>query len=242
VPRSRTLRVAAVIPAFDEESRIARVVSRVPRSTVERVIVVDDGSTDGTAARAEDAGAEVVRLGRTVGVGAALREGFRRAVRANAEVVVVLAGNDKDAPEEIPRLLEMIRNGFDVVQGSRYLPGGRGGNMPFYRRVATRLHARLFSLVAGRRFTDTTNGFRAIRRVVLDDHRMGLDAKWLDEYELEPFLLLRAVRLGYRVGEAPVTKIYPRDGAPYTKMAPITGWWSILRPLVRAALRSPRSN
>jgi len=232
------MKIAAVIPAFDEETRIGRVVSRVPRPYVERVIVVDDGSSDATAERAEQAGAEVVRLGRTAGVGAALREGFRLAVEAKSDVVVVLAGNDKDSPEEIPRLIEKIEDGFDVVQGSRYLPGGRGGNMPIYRRIATRLHARLFSLVAGKRLTDTTNGFRAIRRMVLEDSRIGLDASWLDEYELEPYLLLRAIRLGYRVGEAPVTKIYPRDGAPYTKMAPVTGWWSILRPIVRAGFRN----
>ncbi len=88
--------------------------------------------------------------------------------------------------------------------------------------------------------TDTTNGFRAIRMAVLDDRRLNLDQAWLDQYELEPYLLLRAILLGHCVVEVPVTKIYPPRALGYTKMAPITGWWSIVRPLVLLGLRLKR--
>ena len=86
-------------------------------------------------------------------------------------MLVVLAGNDKDRPPEIERLLAPIADdGYDFVQGSRYLQGGDFGNMPFYRQLATRyVHPLLFSLIVGRRFTDTTNGFRAIRLSALRD-------------------------------------------------------------------------
>ena len=108
--------------------------------------------------------------------------------------------------------------------------------MPAYRKVATRVHPWLFSLVAGRRVSESTNGFRALRCSVLDDPQLDLDQAWLDEYELEPYLYLRVIRLGYRTEEVPVTKIYPPRKLGQTKMKPITGWWSMLRPLVYLGL------
>jgi dolichol-phosphate mannosyltransferase len=71
---------------------------------------------------------------------------------------------------------------------------------------------------------------------VLTDPRLDLSPAWLDAYELEPYLYLRAIRLGYRTAEVPVTKIYPPKALGQTKMPPITGWWSILRPLVYVGL------
>jgi hypothetical protein len=109
--------------------------------------------------------------------------------------------------------------------------------MPRYRRVATRLHPLLFSLVSGHWVTESTNGFRAIRTSVLADPRIDLSQSWLDHYELEPYLYLRAIQLGYRTTEVPVTKVYPPKKLGQTKMKPISGWWSILRPLVYLGLR-----
>ncbi|HKZ24536.1 MAG TPA: glycosyltransferase family 2 protein, partial [Acidimicrobiia bacterium] len=129
----------------------------------------------------------------------------------------------------------------DLVQGSRWLSGNRDfGPMPAYRKVATRLHPRLFSAVAGQRFTDSTNGFRAVSAKVLADPGLDLDQDWLDQYELEPYLLYKAVKLGYRVTEVPVTKVYPAKTLGQTKMKPIIGWWSMLRPIVLLGLRLKR--
>ncbi len=232
------LKVIGIAPVLDEEAKIGRVVSRVPRDVVDEMLVVDDGSTDRSREVAEAAGATVLALGRTVGVGAALRAGFGYALERDYDVVVVMAGNDKDSPEEIPRLLAPVAAGeAQLVQGSRYLePSGDFGDMPRYRRVATRIHPVLFSIVARRRMTDTTNGFRAIHRDVLADPRLDLDQRWLDEYELEVYLLYRAIALGYGVVEVPVTKRYPPKALGQTKMKPVTGWWSILRPLVLLGL------
>ena len=126
-----------------------------------------------------------------------------------------------------------MEDGYDLVQGSRYFPGGNHGNMPFYRVIATRyIHPLLFSLITGRRFTDTTNGFRAVRLSMFQDPRINLNQDWLDKYELEPYVFFKAVRLGYKVKEVPVTKIYPPKKEGYTKMKAFSGWWSILRPLI----------
>lgn len=228
----RNLRVALVVPVLDEEKKIGEVVRRVPRDVVDHLLVVDDGSTDGSRDVARAGGADVLELGRTVGVGAALRAGFAHVRSHGCDVIVVCAGNNKDAPEEIPRLLDAIIAGADFVQGSRYLAGGGTGGMPLYRKIATRIHPMLFSFLTGRQVTESTNGFRAFRATLLNDPRIRLDQAWLDEYELEVYLYFRTVRLGYVTREVPVTKIYPPRALGYTKMAPVTGWWSMLRPLV----------
>jgi dolichol-phosphate mannosyltransferase len=219
--------------AHNEASKIGRVIDRFPPGMVDRIVVVNDASTDDTASVAAQKGAVVLAHERRSGAGAAIRTAIKYAIAEGFDVLVVLAGNDKDRPPEIERLVAPIADsGYDFVQGSRYLKGGDFGNMPFYRQLATRyVHPLLFSLFVGRRFTDTTNGFRAIRLSALRDPRIDLDQAWLDQYELEPYLFFKMTRLGYGVAEVPVTKIYPPHELGYTKMKPVTGWWSILRPL-----------
>ena len=232
----RGLRIALVVPVLDEEKKIGEVVRRAPRDVVDEVLVVDDGSCDSSREVARAGGAQVLELGRTIGVGAALRAGFEWARARGFDVIVVCAGNNKDAPEEIPRLLDPIAGGADFVQGSRYLAGGRSGGMPLYRRLATRLHPLLFSLAVRRRVSESTNGFRAFRTRLLEDPRIRLDQRWLDAYELEIYLYYQAIRLGYDVREVPVTKIYPPRSLGYTKMPAVTGWWSMMKPVVLLGL------
>ena len=232
----RSLSVIAIAPALDEEQKIGTVVGRVPRDVVDEVLVVDDGSTDRSADVARDAGATVVSLGATLGVGAALRTGYAYAVEHGHDVAVVMAGNNKDAPEEIPLLLDPIADGrADFVQGSRFLKRDASfGEMPAYRRLATRIHPLLFSIAARKRVTESTNGFRAIHTRVLMDPKLDLSQSRLDGYELEPYLYLRVIRLGYRTAEVAVSKVYPPKQLGQTKMKPFTDWWAILRPIAWA--------
>ena len=234
----RGLSVITIAPVFNESAKIGEVVRRIPREIVDKILVVDDGSTDDSTEVARSSGAQVISMGATLGVGAALQTGYRYAIEQDYDVAVTVAGNNKDAPEEIPLLLEPIaENRADFVQGSRFLKRGADlGAMPAYRQIATRLHPVLFSLVARRWVTESTNGFRAVRTRVLADARLNLSQAWLRQYELEPYLYLRIVQLGYRTAEVPVTKIYPPKYFGQTKMKPIAGWWSILRPLVYVGL------
>jgi dolichol-phosphate mannosyltransferase len=226
------MRVLAVIPAYNERGKIGNVVRKAAREVVDEVLVINDGSTDTTPDEARAAGATVISNPRPTGAGSSIRQGIMYAREHGYDVVTVMAGNDKDRPDEIPRLLEpIVRDGCHFVQGSRWLRGGRAGNTPLYRRLATKLHPALFSLAAGQRLTDTTNGFRAFRTSLFDDRRIRIEQRWLDKYELEPYILFKAVRLGYKVREVPATKVYPPKALGYTKMRPITGWWSILRPV-----------
>ena len=234
----RGMRVIAMAPVLNEEKKIGEVVRRTPRDIVDEMLVIDDGCTDRSPEVARELGANVLPMGSVVGVGAALRAGYQYAVKNGYDVAVVMAGNNKDSPEEIPLLLDPIADGqADFVQGSRFLKADANfGPMPFYRKIATRMHPILFSLVARRWVTESTNGFRAVHRRVLEDARIDLDQEWLDEYELEPYLYLKTIRTGHKTAEVPVTKVYPPKNLGQTKMKPIVGWWSILKPLVLVGL------
>ena len=225
-------RVAAVVPAFNESGKIGEVVRKVPRRLASTVIVVDDASSDDTAEEARRAGAErVIVHPENRGVGAGIRSGLMAAKAAGFWFAAVLSGDDQHEPEELERVLPpLFEDRADLVQGSRWLPGGATPGIPPDRRWLTRLYPWLFRLASGYPSTDGTNGFRAFRLALLDDPRIRLDQAWLDRYELEPYLLYQAVRCGYRVREVPVTVRYHARGT--TKMRRFRDGWRILRPLV----------
>ena len=230
-------RILVATFAYNEGEKIRRTLARHPAQRPYDLLVLDDGSTD-SALDDVDRRVIVRRNATNQGIGASMKSVFEFALEHRYDILVIQAGNDKDDPLEIPALLEPILQGSaDLVQGSRFLHGGRHGNMPRYRVLATGLiHPLIFSIAAGKRVTESTNGFRAYRTALLRDSRINWRQDWLDRYELEPYVLLKAIRLGYRHCEVPVTKIYPIGKISYTKMRPITDWWGILRPVVYVAL------
>ena len=230
-------RIAIILPAWNEAGKIGHAVGRMPRDLVDHVLVVDDGSADRTAAEAEAAGATVLRHERNRGVGAAIRTGIEWSAAHRIELTGIMAGDDQDDPSELIRLASaIVDEGVDFVQGSRYLAGGRRLNQPRARTVMTQSYSLLFSLCVFRRITDATNGFKLFRTAVTT--QMRLQQPWLDRYELEPYLLYQAIRLGLRVKEVPVTKFYPPNPAVgYTKMRVVRDWWHICRPMLLLSLK-----
>jgi dolichol-phosphate mannosyltransferase len=230
-------RILAATFAYNEGEKIRRTLSRHPPSRPYDLLVMDDGSTDGSLTTV---GPNVIVLRNEInrGIGASMKAVFEFVLERGYDILVIQAGNDKDEPLEIPALLAPILAGdADFVQGSRFLAGGAFGNMPHHRVVATRaIHPWLCSLAARKRLTESTNGFRAFRTALLRDRRINWRQSWLDRYELEPYLLIKAIRLGYRHLEVPVTKLYPDHQIGYTKMRPLIDWWSILRPIVYLGL------
>lgn len=227
------------ICSYNEGDKIRRVIERFNNYNLYDVLIIDDASSDGSIDRLPlNPYVAVIRNKENKGAGYGTRQIIEYAKNKSYEVIIFAAGNDKDDPQDVVKLLTAIyEGGNDFVQGSRYLSGGEFGNMPFYRRVATRImHPRLFSLISGMKITDSTNGFRATRMNIYSDSRIDLSQEWLDRYELEPYLFYKVIKLGYKVTEVPVRKIYPPHKEGYTKMRPFIGWWSILRPLVFLAL------
>jgi dolichol-phosphate mannosyltransferase len=228
-------RIAAVLPLFNEGPAAADLVRRMP-ALVERTFVVDDGSTDDGPALAAAAGATVITLERNRGVGAAIRAGLDAARAAGCDIGVVMAASGKDRPEELPNLVAALDGGADYVQGSRFMTGGESVNLPFMRGLLIRGFTLMFRLLTGFAGTDVTNGYRAYRLALLDDPRVRVHQQWLDRYELEYYIHWKAITLGYRVVEVPVSKTYPARRKNYSKIRPVVDWWHMIRPALLLAL------
>ncbi|MBA3051717.1 glycosyltransferase family 2 protein [bacterium] len=229
-------KIIVILPAYNEQGKISNVVRKVKTQIaagiVDECLVVNDGSTDATAAEAEKEGATLISK-ENAGVGSAIRSGLGYASDKNYDIAVIMAGDDQDDPSEIRGVVSPIAEGNrDFVQGSRRIDGGRVVNMPLFRSVTTKIYSYIFKFTTGFPCTDGTNGFRAIKLSVLKNKKINLAQKWLDTYELEPYLFYKVVALGYNVSEAPVTKRYHKGIVGYTKMVPVKDWWNILKPLV----------
>ncbi|MFA5935743.1 MAG: glycosyltransferase family 2 protein [Patescibacteria group bacterium] len=157
------MKIVAVLPAFREETRIGDAIRGV-LPLVDAIVVVDDGSGDGTAERAEEAGAVVLRHRLNRGQGAALRTGTEAALRLGADIVLHVDADGQHDPASIPVVLEPLRSGTaDVVFGSRFL-GQEATNMPTSRRIllAAARTFNAFAVGVPRRVTDPQSGFRAL--------------------------------------------------------------------------------
>jgi dolichol-phosphate mannosyltransferase len=204
------------------------------------IIVADGGSTDGSLAldTLDEFKLHALIVKRGPGkLSAQMRMAMAYALDAGYEGIVVIDGNGKDGWRAIPRFIELLSEGYDHIQGSRYIPGGVGINTPLSRSVGVRLlHAPVISLAAGARYTDTTNGFRAYSRKFLLDARVQPLRDIFVGYELHYYLAIRAARLGFRIVETPVTRSYPATGKTPTKISPIRGNMKVLKTLASAAL------
>jgi len=231
--RYRSLSIVVVMASWNEAGKAGPGVAAVPRDLVDTVCVVDNGSADGTAEEARAAGAVVISHPRNLGAGGGYRTGYFYGRRKGFDLIVELAGDNQDDPADIRQAVDLlIDGGFDYVHGSRWMQGGSRVNMTASRSFLTRLYSFLFRVLYGFPATDATNGFRVFRAGLLDDNRIDLWQEWLIQYELEPYLLIKTVQSGYRVGEAPVRKIYHDEMRKNTKMVPFKSWYSILRPLL----------
>ena len=194
------MRCLAVIPAFREERHIADVVRRT-LAVLPDVLVVDDGSPDGTAAAAEAAGARVVRHPVNQGKGVALQTGFARARADGFDAVITLDADGQHDPAEIPGFLRAAaETGADVVVGSRMQDVK---DMPWIRRLTNWFMSWLLSREMGQWVPDTQCGYRMFRCAVLDGIEVG-SARFAAESEI---LLMLAAR-GCRIASAPIRTIY----------------------------------
>jgi glycosyltransferase involved in cell wall biosynthesis len=206
-----TTNIVVVVPAFDEEACVADVVKGV-RAQGYDCIVVDDASSDRTAALAEEAGAIVIRLPINLGVGGALRAGFRYAIDSGAGTVVQVDGDGQHPIDQISALLQRLdEGGFDMVVGSRFAPGGATAPHSQVRRSAIRLLSTTLRRRAGLNISDPTSGFRAIREPLLRAFASDFPHHYLgDTFEA----LLVAGRRGYKIGEIPVAMQARQGGQP----------------------------
>jgi glycosyltransferase involved in cell wall biosynthesis len=237
-----------LVCAYNEGEKLARQMEAFPPpgERCHDTVLVDDGSTDGSTASEALVGwgmRAVLRFPSNRGLSCAIRAGLTWALAQDAyRGVILMNGNNKDDPEALPAFVELLKDGVDYVQGSRFLPGGAGIHTPAFRHWSIRLvHAPLFSLAAGKWMTDTTNGYRAFSRNFLMDPRVRFDREEFRHYEVEQYLAWRAIRLGFRCCEIPVIRRYPAPGkrpvGGISKIRPLVGHWQMLKPLLGLLFR-----
>lgn len=229
-----------IIPVYNDKGNIVKVLAKFRDKIVDEICIVADCSTKddldeiGKAAKKIGTSVHVIRNRERKGVGYAIREGIEYALGNGYDIVVVMAGNNKDDPREIPRLLTpILKEDYDYVQGSRFLPGGKRVKNPFLRGVFSRLFPFFWTLLTNVRCTDVTNGFRAYKLKIFLDERIDIWQGWLDSYELEYYIHYKVLTLGYKTKEVPVSKVYPyRHKGGYSNISPFRDWWKIVGPLL----------
>ena len=231
-----------LIPIINEGDRIIKELKRAYDADIADhadIVICDGGSTDGctdekmlkklqvnTLLVKQDAGKQ----------GAQLRMGIWWALERGYQGIITIDGNNKDSIENVTDFIRKLEAGYDLIQGSRFVKGGRAVNTPLVRLISVQLiHAPIISLTAHQRFTDTTNAYRAYSRRYLEDERVRPLRDVFMTYELLAYLSVRATQLGYKACEIPVTRSYPKKGKTPTKISFFKGNSELMKILVKNA-------
>lgn len=232
-----------LIPIINEGERIIKELKRAYKYRIFNdvdIVICDGGSTDGSTdvEKLKKLHVNTLLIKRDVGKqGAQLRMGIWWALQRGYQGIITIDGNNKDSIEDVPRFIEKMEEGYDFVQGSRFIKGGKAVRTPLVRLISVRLiHSPIISLTAKYYFTDTTNAYRAYSVKYLTDERVQPLRDIFMTYELLAYLSVRASQLKYKVCEIPVTRCYPKAKGIPTKISPFKGNFELLQILFKNLL------
>lgn len=239
--KPKTAKYCVCIPVINEGERILAQLERIkPFLDIVDILLLDGGSTDGSTEIEKLKARGVRTLLVKTGLGklsAQLRMGYAYAIEQGYAGIITVDGNGKDNVDAIPNFVKALEEGWDMVQGSRYVPGGKAINTPKVRHFAvTLIHAPVVSIVAGFKYTDTTNGYRAYSNRYLLDERVQPFRDIFNTYELLAYLSVRAPQLGFKTKEIPVTRAYPDKGKVPTKISFFKGNFDLLKILINLVI------
>lgn len=247
--QEKTKDYCLLIPIINEGERIKRELQRAKRydiSDFADIIICDGGSTDNcteeTLLKKLDVNTLLVKKGPGK-QGAQLRMGIWWALERGYKGIITIDGNNKDSIEDVPAFIEKLQEGYDFVQGSRFVKGGHAIRTPLIRLLSVRLlHAPIISLTARQWFTDTTNAYRAYSRAYLTHPQVQPLRDIFMTYELLAYLSVRASQLGMKACEIPVDRVYPKSGKTPTKISFFKGNSELLKILFKnlAGAYAPR--
>ena len=227
--------VAVVLPAYNEQGNLTPLVTRIAdilakSSTAGRIIVVNDGSTDGTAAelqelRARIAALDVVTHPRNRGFAAALKSGIARAIELGDDVAVFMDSDLSHRPEDLPRLVDAIEQGADIAIGSRFVVGGGMEDVPWWRVWISRSGNVVGRHYLGVTVRDLTSGYRAFRVSALERIRLGEDG-----FTIQLESLVKGLAQGCRVTEVPIVLGVRLHGESHMSYTPalFRDYWRLL--------------
>ena len=236
---------AVLIPVINEGERIRSELCRAFEAGVFEhadIVICDGGSSDGSLnhdfLRSVNVNTLLIKTG-SGKQGAQLRMGIWWALKLRGyEGIITIDGNNKDSIEDVPNFIDKLKEGYDFVQGSRFVKGGKAINTPWLRYISVRLiHAPVISLTAGKWFTDTTNAYRAYSAAYLLDDRTDVFRDVFISYELLAYLSVRATQIGYRACEIPVTRAYPKGEKTPTKISFFKGNGGLMKMLFKNLFR-----
>jgi dolichol-phosphate mannosyltransferase len=248
------VRVLVVLPTYNEAENIEHVLRRIRAALPEAgVLVVDDGSPDGTANLAEKLGGElanieVLRRRAKSGLGSAYRAGFAWGLDRGWEAFVEMDADLSHEPEALPSLIEPLTEGIDLVVGSRYVPGGSIPNWRWHRRVLSQGGNVYAALLLRLHVADSTSGFRAYRAEAL--RRINLDDVRAEGYGFQIEMVLRVLQNGGQVTEVPIRFVDRVQGKSKMSMhivveaLVLVTWWAFRRAgrvLVRGGTNGART-
>lgn len=228
------------IPIINEGERIKKELEKAQKNNISNlvdIVICDAGSTDGStdAKLLKSLNVNTLLIKRGEGKqGAQLRMGFYWALNRGYEGIITIDGNNKDSIEDVPKFLEKLEEGYDFVQGSRFIQGGKAINTPLVRYLSVRLiHAPIISLTAGKWYTDTTNAYRAYSKKYLTHSEVKPFRDIFMTYELLAFLSVKADQLKLKTCEIPVTREYPKNGKTPTKISKFKGNFELFKILFK---------
>jgi dolichol-phosphate mannosyltransferase len=232
---------ALVIPIINEGERIILQLERINLISPEvDIIIADGGSDDGTLQRIIGSKIQITSFLEKKDKGklsAQLLMGFDFCLSEGYQYVITMDGNNKDDEKGIEVIQKALTSGYDFVQGSRFVNGGKAVRTPLIRLLAIRLiHAPITSMASCFWFTDTTNGFRGHSALLLRNQKLSIFREVFETYELIAYLPIQSRRLGFNVVEVPVTRTYPATGTVPTKIKGIKSLIALMKILFMASL------
>ncbi len=241
--KEKSTKYCLCIPIINEGDKIVKQLQSILDNKVNElvdVIICDGGSTDGSTEleKLKNLGVCTLLTKQDTGkLSAQLRMGYSFAITEGYAGVITVDGNGKDDVTGVKLFVDALDQGWDFIQGSRYVEGGQAINTPLIRHVSVKLiHAPIISMAAKFKYTDTTNGYRGYSNKMLLDERVQPFRKIFNTYELLAYLSVRAPELGFKTKEVPVTRRYPKTGKTPTKISFFKGNSDLMKILINSAL------
>ena len=202
------------------------------------MVIIDGGSNDGSTTPQQLTELHVHTLllkEHSAGQGEQMRVGFYHALAQGYQYIISMDGNDKDNPESLPLFIAKLQEGYDFVQGSRFLEKGNSVNTPWHHSLAIKLlHAPLLSLETKFHWTDTTQNYRGYSRRLLCDPRAQILRDIFCGYELTPYIPHIVAKIGLKMTEISTQRVYPPSGLVPTKIHGFAGNLNVLKVLCKA--------